>query len=549
MAASSPQWALPPPLAARPRLTLVLLCLLLWLPGFFTLPPTDRDESRFVQATRQMLDSGDYVRIMNGSVPRLKKPIGIYWAQAPFAAAARKAGLARQNPVWPYRLPSLLGALAAVLATRALAMALGASAATGFGAAAMLAASVVLTVEAHIAKTDAALLGCITICLWLWAQARHAALSRIAAGGFWVALAAAVLLKGPIGPMVLGLATACLAAWPEERAALARLRPVSGIAILLALVLPWFIAIMLATRGGFLAEAAGHDLGGKLAGGQEGHGAPFGLHLALLPLLFFPATVPLLRGLRLAAQARAEPAMRFLLCVILPSWLVFEIVPTKLPHYTLPLYPALAVLAAMGVARGTSAPRPWRQAGWALLCVAGLAGVAAAYLHGPQAGLPGGLAAVLAAILVLILALAMLLGAEMPLTGVALGGAVYAAVLGIALPQLTPLWIAPRLTAAFDAALPGRAADGAGLATVGFAEPSLMFLAGSRISFEPDADPAAAGLAAGRYQAVAVEGRAEAAFLADCAQRGVKLAAHAPVQGLNYANGKRVRLSVYTAAP
>ena len=58
------------PETRRPRLWLVLLCLLFWLPGFFSIPPGDRDESRFAQASRQMVESGDYVRIRLGEVGR-----------------------------------------------------------------------------------------------------------------------------------------------------------------------------------------------------------------------------------------------------------------------------------------------------------------------------------------------------------------------------------------------------------------------------------------------------------------------------------------------
>ena len=57
----------------RPRAALPLLCLLLFLPGFFTLPATDRDEARFAQASRQMVESGDYVRIRFGEEERNKK--------------------------------------------------------------------------------------------------------------------------------------------------------------------------------------------------------------------------------------------------------------------------------------------------------------------------------------------------------------------------------------------------------------------------------------------------------------------------------------------
>jgi len=42
---------------------LILLCVVLYIPGLTTLPPVDRDEARFAQATRQMLESRDFIRI------------------------------------------------------------------------------------------------------------------------------------------------------------------------------------------------------------------------------------------------------------------------------------------------------------------------------------------------------------------------------------------------------------------------------------------------------------------------------------------------------
>src|ERR1700759_5631863 len=69
-------------LARRPLMVLSLLGLLVWLPGFLSLPPLDRDESRFAQSSRQMVESGDPVDIRFGHVPRYKKPVGIYWLQA-----------------------------------------------------------------------------------------------------------------------------------------------------------------------------------------------------------------------------------------------------------------------------------------------------------------------------------------------------------------------------------------------------------------------------------------------------------------------------------
>src|SRR5215469_3204187 len=93
---------------------LFLLCLALYAPGLAAIPPVDRDEARFAQATRQMLETGDFVRIRFQDEARNKKPIGIYWLQAAAVAAFSSA----ENPaIWPYRLPSALAASAAVLLT------------------------------------------------------------------------------------------------------------------------------------------------------------------------------------------------------------------------------------------------------------------------------------------------------------------------------------------------------------------------------------------------------------------------------------------------
>jgi 4-amino-4-deoxy-L-arabinose transferase-like glycosyltransferase len=191
------------PETRRPGWRLALLCLLLWLPGFFSIPPGDRDESRFAQASRQMVETGDYVRIKLGEVERNKKPVGIHWAQATTVHALEAVGIPARGTIWAYRLPSLIGALLAVLATCYLGRALVGRRAA-FLAAAMLAPCMVLVVETHIAKTDAALLASITAAMLLMGRAYLAPAQFTAkqALGFWLALGAGVLLKGPIAPMV-----------------------------------------------------------------------------------------------------------------------------------------------------------------------------------------------------------------------------------------------------------------------------------------------------------------------------------------------------------
>src|ERR1700704_298987 len=98
----------------RPSALLSWLCLLLYPPGIASTPPLDRDEARFAQATRQMLETGDFLRIRFQAEARNKKPAGIYWLQA---AAVSSFSTAASEAIWPYRLPSLIGALAASLLT------------------------------------------------------------------------------------------------------------------------------------------------------------------------------------------------------------------------------------------------------------------------------------------------------------------------------------------------------------------------------------------------------------------------------------------------
>src|SRR5437763_3865650 len=95
----------------RPYALLAALCVALYLPGSAAIPPLDRDEARFAQASRQMLETGDFLRIRFQDEARNKKPAGIYWLQA---AAVATLSTPESAAIWPYRLPSLVGATIAV---------------------------------------------------------------------------------------------------------------------------------------------------------------------------------------------------------------------------------------------------------------------------------------------------------------------------------------------------------------------------------------------------------------------------------------------------
>src|ERR1700690_865747 len=88
----------------RAPLLAAVIALLAALPGLFTLPPTDRDESRFAEASAQMLESGDFTNIMFQDEPRYKKPVGIYWLQA---LSVKLLSSVERREIWGYRLPPL----------------------------------------------------------------------------------------------------------------------------------------------------------------------------------------------------------------------------------------------------------------------------------------------------------------------------------------------------------------------------------------------------------------------------------------------------------
>ena len=92
----------------RALAALVLFSVIAFLPGFFQIPPVDRDEARFAQATKQMLETHEYVDIRFQNEVRYKKPVGIYWLQAAAVKAGEALGIPNaQTTIWLYRLPSL----------------------------------------------------------------------------------------------------------------------------------------------------------------------------------------------------------------------------------------------------------------------------------------------------------------------------------------------------------------------------------------------------------------------------------------------------------
>jgi hypothetical protein len=146
--------------------------------------------------------------------------------------------------------------------------------------------------------------------------------------------------------MVAGLTVLSLGIVDRNARWLVRLRPLVGVPLMAAIVLPWFIAILAIAGRDFIGESVGHDLLAKLGSGQEGHAAPPGTHFALFWFIFWPAAALLPAAAPWIWRERGDPAIRFCLAWLVPSFLVFEAVVTKPPHHPLLTHPAVAASAA-----------------------------------------------------------------------------------------------------------------------------------------------------------------------------------------------------------
>src|SRR5271154_5171308 len=531
---------------------LVICGILLFLPGFFSIPPIDRDEARFAQATKQMVESGDLVDIRFQDDVRYKKPVGIYWMQAAAVETASALGLPRaQVRIWIYRVPSLVGAFGAMLLTYGTALAFVARRGAIL-AALILASSVLLGVEARLAKTDAMLL--LTVVAAMGALARvylswqrgedpaHPPWTWPAV--FWTALAGGVLLKGPLILMFVGLTIVTLAILDRSANWIWRLRPVWGLMWMLVLVLPWFVAIFWRAGDAFFADSIGGDMLSKL-GAQESHGAPPGVYLLLFWITFWPGAPLAAMAAPAVWRGRREPGAQFLLAWLIPSWIVFEVVLTKLPHYVLPLYPAIAILTVGALERRVLS-RSWLRRGsawwFAIPALASVIAVVGAIALTRQ---PAFLAWPFAAASMILGLFAWWLyddsRAERSLLNAVVAALFLAfAIYGVVVPALTPLFPSAEVARA----LRNVVCVGPKAAAAGFHEPSLVFMTGTS-TLLTDGSGAADFLAQGSCRFALVEQRAERSFAQRAEAIGLRYDVASRVEGYNISQGRAISIAIF----
>jgi 4-amino-4-deoxy-L-arabinose transferase-like glycosyltransferase len=549
---SSSPWSLA---LAHPRAVLVVLCLLMFAPGLATIPPLDRDESRFTQATKQMLETGDFIEIRFQEEARNKKPIGIYWMQS---ITAGWLSSPPHNSIWTYRIPSVLGGIFAVLFAFGLGRRLFDDETAMIGAG-LLASSMLMIGEAHIAKTDAVLVACTTAAQLLVAQffiaarqgspqpmVRYSALLGLALG-------IGILVKGPMILFFVGLTVIALSFWERRWGWVATMRPMFALGIIVLINVPWLVAIGLVTKGEYFKEAIGQDFLGKAVSGQESHWGPPGYYLVSLLVGFWPGWLFLAAGVVYAIARVREGSVRFLLAWIVPAWIILELAPTKLPHYPLPLYPAIAMLCGAAVMAGVRESRSFLDntpvklgaVAWLMVTLA-LIGGALFYVPG-QYGTGGGIFLTLLALPILgaagMAVLFLLRGEGENATAATVAtGALFAAILLAAvLPRLDQLMLSEK--AASLIARSGAQPENTTVA--GFNEPSIVFQVGTRVELSPTGAEAADFMTKHPNSRALVEQRHEPQFQEMLRKLNVQAEALGNVKGLNYSKGDQLSLTLY----
>ena len=131
-----------------------------------TIPVLDRDEARYVQASRQMIETNNFSTIKFQEEYRSKKPLGIYWLQSFFInqtsnvyKITKEQLKVRNDPIWKYRIISSITSLASIIILFYLAKKIF-TREIAFFSAIILSISLLFVIESHIAKTDAVLLTC-----------------------------------------------------------------------------------------------------------------------------------------------------------------------------------------------------------------------------------------------------------------------------------------------------------------------------------------------------------------------------------------------------
>lgn len=358
----------------RHLLVLLAVAAVVFFAGLGRLPLLEPDEGRNAEVAREMLVSGDWVTPRFNTLTYLDKPVVYFWL---VAAAFRLAGVTE----WAARFPSALMALATLLLTWFLARRMFGDSA-GLRAGIILATCPLVMAFARLVIFDMTLVFLVTVamvCFWL-EQASDFRRPWLDVAMF-ASMGLATITKGPVGFLLPLLSVLAYQALRRRFGELKRLRWGLGLAVFLAVTLPWFIAVCIQNPD-FARYAFWQESLLRFATGSARRGGSVLYYVPVYLLGFFPWSFFLLfaGGNRLKRWKElgqeTHKALLFLLVWAGVIFVFFTISRSKLPAYFLPASVPLGILMAQvwaGVGAEEEGRRPdWLTAGFAALIGLGL---------------------------------------------------------------------------------------------------------------------------------------------------------------------------------
>jgi 4-amino-4-deoxy-L-arabinose transferase-like glycosyltransferase len=331
------------------------------------------DEARYVDIPRAMLASGDFVLPRFNGFIYLEKPPLFYWMQASVMALF---GLSEGS----VRLVPLVSGLSCC------AMVYGAGARwfsrqTGLLAAIILGTMAIWYGSSRLVTLDILLACFVTAALISLFEAVQAT-SPSARRGWLIAMylsaAAAVMTKGLVGVVLPGITGLIWMVLSRRYSVIRTVLDPLGIAIFLLAVVPWHVLVA-GRAPGFLDFYFLHEHFARFTTNVHHRAGPIWY---FLPVVLIGVSVwigPVLISLAGLRKAR-DGATAFLAIWVAVVFVFFSLSGSKLPGYVLPLFPALALLAAERVRRAIERPAPADRLGFlisagmiafiAILCVA-----------------------------------------------------------------------------------------------------------------------------------------------------------------------------------
>ncbi len=337
------------PVRAR-VISLLLLAALTFAAGLGRQALSDGDEGYYAEASREMVESGDWLTPRFNYEDRWQKPVLYYWVTAAVFAVAGPSE-------WGARALSAVSGVLLVLLTYGMGRRLLNDDDEAWVSAAIVATCYGYFTLARLALPDLPLALFITLTIFWWLEGRY----RLAA----VAAGLGLLDKGPLAVLIPGIVLLPLA-WRERRATLPQgLRPVSlapahlavAAVLCLAVAAPWYLAMFARHGVPYLQSFFVGDNLERFATARFNEPRSLLFYVPIVVGGFFPwmaflLVLPWQRLRGLASRAASLSAVEWrLVCWAAVPLLFFTASVGKQPRYILPVLPPLALLVGASLAR------------------------------------------------------------------------------------------------------------------------------------------------------------------------------------------------------